>query len=50
MGLVTRPDGAPVTADFVNSGDWSVDYNGTLCGAVASLRPFFDPKSERVHV
>ena len=50
MGLVTRPDGEPVTADFVKSGEWSVDYNGELYGADASLRPYFDPKAERVHI
>ncbi len=37
-----------VTADFVNSGSYEIEIACELFPAKASLRPFYDPKSERV--
>ncbi|MEM7169472.1 MAG: FAD-dependent oxidoreductase [Pseudomonadota bacterium] len=45
MGYVTHPDG--VTADFVKSGDYEIEVACERFAATASLRPLYDPKSER---
>ena len=50
MGLVQDLSGEPVTPGFIKSGSFTIDYNGQELAAEASLRPFFDPKAERVHV
>ncbi len=36
------------TADFINSGTYEIEVAGKLYPARASLRPMYDPKSERV--
>lgn len=46
LGYVGNPDG--VTADFVNSGTYEIEVAGERVEASASLRPLYDPKSERV--
>ena len=38
-----------VTAEFVRTGEWSVDLAGRRIAAQASLRPLYDPKAERIH-
>ncbi len=40
--------GEPVTADWLKSGQWQVDVAGTRYDAEVSLRPMYDPTSERV--
>ena len=37
-----------ITADFINSGNYEIEVAGKLYSAKASLRPMYDPKSERV--
>ena len=46
LGYVNNPDGA--TADFVNSGSYEIEIACERFPAKASLRPFYDPKSERI--
>lgn len=46
LGYVENPDG--VDADFVNSGTYEILVAGQMVEAAASLRPLYDPKSERV--
>jgi glycine cleavage system aminomethyltransferase T/glycine/D-amino acid oxidase-like deaminating enzyme len=38
----------PLTAEIVTTGDWEVDVAGERIKALASLRPLFDPKMERI--
>ncbi|UCH74889.1 MAG: FAD-dependent oxidoreductase [Rhodospirillales bacterium] len=44
-----RNDGG-VTADWVQSGGWEIEVAGVRVPAVASLRPMYDPRAERVKV
>ena len=37
-------------AQWVASGAWEVDVGGTRFPAVASLRPLYDPKNERIRM
>lgn len=46
LGYVSHPDGADV--DFVKSGGYELEVAGARFAATASLRPLYDPKSERV--
>ena len=46
LGYVTHPDG--VTADWVKAGTYEIEVACERVAARASLRPFYDPKSERV--
>ena len=48
MGYVNQPE--KVTADFVKSGSYEIEVATVRVPARASLRPFYDPKSERVKV
>ncbi len=48
LGYVNHPDG--VDADFVNSGSYEIDVACERFPAKASLRPMYDPKSERMRV
>jgi glycine cleavage system aminomethyltransferase T len=45
LGYVTHPDG--VDAAFVNSGSYEIEVAGQRYPASASLKPMYDPKSER---
>ena len=45
LGYVNNPDGA--TADFVNSGSYEIEIACERFPAKASLRPLYDPSSER---
>ncbi len=49
LAYVTGTDG-PVTADWLAAGSWQVDVAGTLHDIDVSLRPLYDPSSERVRV
>ena len=40
--------GVPVTPDWLRSGTWEVDVAGTRHPVEVSLRPMYDPTSERV--
>ena len=48
LGYVSHPDG--VDADFVTSGSYQIEVAGERFSARASLRPLYDPKSERIRV
>jgi 4-methylaminobutanoate oxidase (formaldehyde-forming) len=48
MGYVNNADG--VNADFVKSGSYEIQIAGERFAAKASLRPMYDPKSERMKV
>ena len=46
LGYVENPDG--VDADYVKSGAYEIEIAGVRYPATASLRPLYDPKSERI--
>ncbi len=46
LGYVRRAGG--IDAGFINAGRYEIEVAGTRCPATASLRPMYDPKSERV--
>ena len=46
LGYVKNEDG--VDADFVKSGTYELEVAGQRIPASASLRPMYDPKSERI--
>ncbi|MHA1553469.1 MAG: GcvT family protein [Alphaproteobacteria bacterium] len=46
MGYVESDDG--IDADFIKSGSYEIEIACQRFAATASLRPFYDPKSERV--
>ena len=46
LGYVESPDG--VDADYVKSGTYEIEIAGVRYPASASLRPLYDPKSERI--
>ena len=46
LGYVENPDG--VDADYVQSGAYEIEIAGVRYPATASLRPLYDPKSERI--
>ena len=46
LGYVTCEDG--VDANYVKSGSYEIEVAGTRYAAKASLRPMYDPKSERM--
>ncbi len=48
MGYVRHPDG--VNADYIASGDFEIEVACERFPAQASLRPLYDPKSERIRV
>jgi 4-methylaminobutanoate oxidase (formaldehyde-forming) len=47
MGYVSA-EGELVTPDYIREGRYELRVNGRNYEAEASLRPFYDPKSERV--
>ena len=46
LGYVSQPDG--VTQGFIQSGQYEIEVAGKRIPARASLRPFYDPNSERI--
>jgi len=48
VGLAMIQHDAPFKKDWIESGTWEVDIAGKRHPAVASLRPLYDPKNERV--
>lgn len=46
MGYVTADE--PVTAELIAAGKFAIQVNGRAVPARASLKPFYDPKSERM--
>ncbi|MFO0997243.1 MAG: FAD-dependent oxidoreductase [Alphaproteobacteria bacterium] len=47
MGYVSN-GGGPVDAAYVNAGRYEIEVMGSRVPATASLRPFYDPKGERI--
>lgn len=50
VGLALVDAGEPLTQDWLDGGAWEVDVAGRRYPARASLRPLYDPKSERVRL
>jgi glycine cleavage system aminomethyltransferase T/glycine/D-amino acid oxidase-like deaminating enzyme len=50
VGLAMIEAGEPVTQAYLDSGSWEVEIAGTRYPAVTSLRPLYDPTSQRVHM
>ena len=48
MGYVNNPDGA--TATFCKSGNYEIEIACERYSAKASLKPFYDPKNERIRI
>ena len=48
VGLAMIEADEPITQGWLDAGRWEVDVAGKLYPAVASLRPLYDPKMERV--
>ena len=46
LGYIEHADG--VDADYVNAGSYEIEIAGVRYPATASLRPLYDPKSERI--
>ena len=48
VGLTMVDAGEPLTSDWLGEGTWEVDVAGQRYPAVTSLRPMYDPGSERI--
>jgi len=48
VGLVMAEADEPIDKAFIEGGQWEVDIAGKRYPAVASLRPMYDPKMERI--
>jgi 4-methylaminobutanoate oxidase (formaldehyde-forming) len=48
VGLAMIEAGEPVTAKYLEEGRWEVEIAGTIYPAMASMKPLYDPTSERV--
>ena len=48
LAYVWRPDGEPVTVEFLQSGDFAVDVAGERFAVAVSTKAPFDPGNERV--
>jgi 4-methylaminobutanoate oxidase (formaldehyde-forming) len=50
VGLAKIEAGEPVTKAYLDRGSWEVEIAGTKYPAVISIRPLYDPTSERVRM
>ncbi len=50
VGLAFVENDGPVTVDWLGAGSWEVDIAGRRWPCTVSLRPMYDPRSERVHL
>jgi 4-methylaminobutanoate oxidase (formaldehyde-forming) len=48
LAYLKAADGSVIDADWVRSGVYQVNVGGRLYPITVSLRPFYDPASERV--
>ncbi len=48
VGLAMIEGGEPVTATYLDDATWDVEIAGVRHPAIASLRPLYDPKMERI--
>ena len=47
-GYVSRPDGEPVTLDYIREGQYAIEHIGIKEGATVHIRTPFDPQHNRV--
>jgi 4-methylaminobutanoate oxidase (formaldehyde-forming) len=40
--------GEPITDSWLDGGEWTVEINGEIYPAAASLRPMYDPDNSRI--
>ena len=50
VGLAMIDPGRPVDQEYLDGGEWSVEIGAARYPAVVSLRPLYDPRSERVRM
>jgi heterotetrameric sarcosine oxidase gamma subunit len=50
VGLAMIDSGEPITRDYLDSGDWTVQIGNATYPAVASLRPMYDPGNKRIQM
>jgi 4-methylaminobutanoate oxidase (formaldehyde-forming) len=50
VGLAMVEAGEPINQAYLDSGEWTVDIAGRDYPAIASLRPLYDPKNERIRM
>jgi 4-methylaminobutanoate oxidase (formaldehyde-forming) len=48
VGLAMIKHDEPFKKAWIDEGEWQVDIAGTLYPAIASIRPLYDPKNERI--
>jgi 4-methylaminobutanoate oxidase (formaldehyde-forming) len=48
VGLAMIDADEPITQEYLDSSTWTIDVAGTSYPALASLRPLYDPKNERI--
>jgi len=48
VGLAMIEAGEPVTPDYLDSGEWTVEIGASVYPARVSLRPLYDPRNERI--
>jgi 4-methylaminobutanoate oxidase (formaldehyde-forming) len=48
VGLAMIEAGQPVTQDYLDSGEWTVEIGPSTYPARVSLRPLYDPRNERI--
>ena len=48
MGLAMLEADVPIDQEWIDAGSWTVDIGGRRFPAVASLRPLYDPRNERI--
>jgi heterotetrameric sarcosine oxidase gamma subunit len=48
LAYVRTGDGSPVTAEWVNSGEYTVNVGGELYPITVSLKPIYDPDNARI--
>ncbi len=46
LGFVSCEDG--VTKEYINTGNWEIQVAGVKYPAIASLKPLYDPRNERI--
>ncbi len=48
VGLAMLSAEGPLTTEWLDTGAWEVDVAGQRLPALASLRPMYDPRNERI--
>jgi glycine cleavage system aminomethyltransferase T/glycine/D-amino acid oxidase-like deaminating enzyme len=48
VGLAMVEADEPVTAEYLDSGEWTVEIGAAIYPARVSLRPLYDPRNERI--